>query len=75
MILSDVNLSLEKGGDIMATNTDNNYRIGSVKNRTQTYNPTNHTYIKRGPDGRFMDVKSDGTRFKGVSIEPDERRS
>ncbi|MFZ2889752.1 hypothetical protein [Sulfuricurvum sp.] len=59
----------------MATNTNKNHRTGSVKNRTQTYNPTNHTYVKRGPDGKFMDVKSDGTKFKGVAIEPDGRRS
>lgn len=59
----------------MATNTGDGYRQGSVKDRTQTYNPANDTYVKRGPDGRFMDVKSDGAPFKGVAKEPDGRRS
>ncbi|MFY9141595.1 hypothetical protein [Sulfuricurvum sp.] len=58
----------------MATNTGKDYRIGSVKDRTQAYNPQNDTYVKRGPDGRFMDVKSDGSPFKGVAKEPDGRR-
>jgi len=59
----------------MATNTGDDYRIGSVKDRTQTYNPKNDTYVKRDTTtGRFMDVKSDGTPFKGVAKEPDGRR-
>ena len=43
-----------------------NRRIGAVKGRTQCFNPTNGCYIKRNRDtGQFMDVKSDGTPFKG----------
>lgn len=53
-----------------AKNTGNNYRQGAVKDRTQTYNPKNDTYVKRDSDsGKFMDVKSDGTPFKGVTKE------
>lgn len=54
----------------MAKNTGNNYRQGAVKGRTQTFNPKNNTYVKRDSStGRFMDVKSDGTKFKGVTKE------
>lgn len=58
----------------MARNTGKSSRIGSVRNRTQTRTPSGY-YVKRGPDGRFMDVKSDGTPFKGVAQEPDGRRN
>jgi hypothetical protein len=60
----------------MATNTGDDHRIGSVKDRTQVHNPQNDTWVKRDADtGRFMDVKSDGTPFKGVAKEEDGRRS
>ena len=54
----------------MAKNTGDNYRRGEVKDRSQTYNPKTDTYVKRDSDtGRFMDVKQDGTPFKGVRKE------
>lgn len=54
----------------MAVNTKQNYRQGPIKGRTQTYNPKNFKYIKRDSiSGQFIDVKSDGSPFKGVSIE------
>ena len=54
----------------MAKNTGKDYREGAVKGRTQTYNPKNDTYVKRDSEtGRFMNVKSDGTPFKGVTKE------
>lgn len=54
----------------MAKNTGDNYRIGAVKDRSQAYNPKNDTYVKRNDNtGRFMDVKQDGTPFKGVRKE------
>ncbi len=60
----------------MAKNTGDGFRRGSVNDRTQTYNPHNDTYVKRDTTtGRFMDVKSDGTPFKGVAKEKDGRRS
>lgn len=60
----------------MAKNTGNNHRLGSVKNRTQTFNPKTQTHVKRDAStGRFMDVKNDGTPFKGVAKEKDGRRS
>lgn len=59
----------------MAKNTGNDSRIGSVIDRTQTYNPKTDTWVKRDADtGQFMDQKSDGTPFKGVAKEPDGRR-
>ena len=63
----------------MAKNTGEGYRIGSVDDRTQVKNPATDKWTKRdrsdGADaGEFMDVKSDGTPFKGVAKEPDGRR-
>lgn len=46
------------------------HRNGAVKDRTQTYNPKTETWTKRDKDtGRFMDGKSDGKPFKGVTKE------
>ena len=45
------------------------HRQGAVKDRTQVYNPTNKLWIKRGPDGQFIDVKTSGGKFKGVKKE------
>ena len=48
----------------------NNARIGAVRNRTQTYNNKTGLYVKRDKStGRFMDVKTSGGKFKGVTIE------
>ena len=51
----------------MAKNTGNNTRKGAIKDRTQLYNEKTNTYLKRGPDGRFMSGKS--TPYKGVTSE------
>jgi len=56
----------------MATNPPkgDGHRNGAVKDRSQTYNPKNETWVKRDKDtGKFMDVKSDGKPFKGVRRE------
>ncbi len=45
------------------------HRIGAVKNRTQVYNQTTDLWIKRDPDGRFMDCKASCGKFKGVRRE------
>ncbi|MCF8465717.1 MAG: hypothetical protein K9G41_12795 [Flavobacteriales bacterium] len=46
------------------------HRNGAVRDRTQTYNPKTDQWVKRDSDtGRFMDVKQDGTPFKGVTKE------
>jgi len=45
-------------------------RKGAVRGRSQTYNPKTRQYVKRNADsGKFMDVKQDGTPFKGVRKE------
>ncbi len=45
-------------------------RKGMVKGRSQTFNPVTKKWVKRNTEtGQFMDVKSDGTRFKGVRRE------
>lgn len=56
----------------MATNPPkgDGHRNGAVSERSQVYNPTIDRYVKRDTEtGRFMDVKSDGTPFKGVRKE------
>lgn len=53
----------------MAKNTGHGSRVGAVRQRSQTLNPRTGTWVKRGPDGQFMDGKSDGAPFKGVRKE------
>ncbi|MEW6489581.1 MAG: hypothetical protein AB1578_16900 [Thermodesulfobacteriota bacterium] len=56
----------------MATNppTDDGHRNGSVRARSQVYNPQTDRWVKRDAEtGRFMDQKADGTPFKGVRKE------
>jgi hypothetical protein len=56
----------------MATNAPkgDGHRQGMVRDRSQTHNPTNDTWVKRDTNtGRFIDQKSDGTPFKGVRKE------
>ena len=56
----------------MATNgkSGDGHRNGAVRDRSQTHNPTTDQWVKRDTDtGRFMDVKKDGTPFKGVRKE------
>jgi hypothetical protein len=46
------------------------FRVGAVKNRSQTFNPHNHRWTKRDAEtGRFIAQKSDGEPFKGVRKE------
>lgn len=56
----------------MAVNKPNgdNSRKGAVKERTQFLNPKINLYIKRDTsNGQFMDVKTSGGKFKGVTKE------
>jgi hypothetical protein len=53
----------------MATNPPkgDNHRKGAVRDRSQTFNPRNDSWVKRDTDtGRFIDQKSDSKPFKGV---------
>ena len=60
----------------MATNTGEDYRNGSVKSREQFYNPKTKLWCKIDVDtGKIIDVKQDGTPFKGVAKNKDGRRS
>lgn len=46
------------------------HRNGAVRGRIQTFNPKTGNWVKRNSEtGKFMDVKSDGTPFKGVTKE------
>jgi hypothetical protein len=50
--------------------TGDGHRNGAVRDRSQTHNPKTDQWVKRDADtGRFMDVKQDGTPFKGVRKE------
>lgn len=56
----------------MATNkpTGDGHRNGAVKDRSQTFNPKNGTWVKRDSDtGKFIDQKQDSKPFKGVRKE------
>jgi len=56
----------------MATNppSGDRHRNGAVKGRSQTFNPKTEQWVKPDSEtGRFMDVKKDGTPFKGVRKE------
>lgn len=56
----------------MATNppSGDGHRNGAVKDRSQVFNPVTKQWVKRDSGtGRFMDVKKDGTPFKGVRKE------
>lgn len=47
-----------------------NARKGAVKDRSQAFNPKTEKWVKRDANtGKFMDVKQDGTPFKGVRKE------
>jgi hypothetical protein len=59
----------------MAWNTGDDYRKGSVDDRTQVFNPKTEIWTKRDTDsGRFMQGKEDHAPFKGVAKETDHRR-
>lgn len=54
----------------MATNSGKNYRKGYVKDRSQVFNSATGNYVKRDTvTGRFIDVKSDGKPYKGITKE------
>ena len=56
----------------MATNPpkDDNHRIGEVRQRSQVFNPKTEQWVKRDTEsGRFLDVKQDSNKFKGVRRE------
>lgn len=47
-----------------------NARVGAVRGRSQTYNGKTGLYVKRDREtGRFLDVKTSGGKFKGVTKE------
>lgn len=56
----------------MATNkpTGDGARKGAIKDRTQFQNPITDLWTKRNSNnGQFMDVKTSGGKFKGVTKE------
>ena len=57
--------------NLMATNPPKGAgRKGSVRKRSQVYNPVIKRFVKRNTEtGQFMDVKSNKKPFKGVRKE------
>lgn len=56
----------------MATNPPkgDSHRNGEVRQRSQAFNPRTEQWVKRDTEtGRFLDVKRDGGKFKGVRRE------
>ena len=54
----------------MAKNTGGGFRRGEVRDRSQILNPETGLWVKRDTEtGRFLNVKEDGTPFKGVRKE------
>jgi len=55
----------------MATNKPygDGQRIGAVRQRSQTQTSSGHWVKRDRATGQFMDVKSDGSPFKGVTKE------
>lgn len=56
----------------MATNgkSGDGRRYGAVRERSQIFNPQTQQWVKRDTNtGKFLDVKQDGTPFKGVRKE------
>lgn len=52
----------------MAKNTNDGYRIGAVKDRTQVFNPKNSTFIKRdAKTGQFISASKN--KYKGITKE------
>lgn len=45
------------------------HRVGAVRQRSQTVTPSGHCVKRDTETGRFLDVKSDKTPFKGVRKE------
>jgi len=60
----------------MAKNTGDNFRRGSVDDRSQlNLDPKNGKFVKRDLEtGKFTDLKEDNKPFKGVAKEPDGRK-
>lgn len=57
----------------MAKNTGRDFRRGAVTGRTQFQRDDGNFQKRDERTGHFMEVKSDGTPFKGVAKEPDGR--
>lgn len=50
-------------------NKSDGYLNGAIRNRSQVQHPNGHWIKRDDATGRFLDVKSDGERFKSVRRE------
>lgn len=53
----------------MAKNTGAGHRVGAVKGRSQTKTSSGHPVLRDTKSGKFLNVKTDKTPFKGVRKE------
>lgn len=53
----------------MAKNSGSGYRKGPVKSRSQTQTPSGNWVKRDATTGKFLDVKSDKSPFKGIKRE------
>ena len=53
----------------MAKNTGGGRRIGAIKGRSQAKTPSGHYVLRDAKTGKFLNVKSDRSPFKGVRKE------
>lgn len=54
----------------MATTNSKGHRVGTIKHRTQVYNPKLKRFVKRDTEtGHFIDQKSDSKPFKAIRTE------
>jgi hypothetical protein len=57
----------------MAGNTNNGFRRGAVKDRSQTYNPKTEQYVKRDKiTGRF--ISASDNKYKGITLEKSKEK-
>ncbi|MEO0042783.1 MAG: hypothetical protein RL329_2231 [Bacteroidota bacterium] len=65
-----MDLFLRSKSVTIAKNTNNGFRIGAVKKRSQVLNPKTETWTKRNAEtGQFIAGKADGKPFKSVRKE------
>lgn len=56
----------------MGTNTNEGYRVGAVKERSQIYNPKTEQYVKRdATTGKF--ISASNNKYKGVRVEKEKQ--
>lgn len=57
----------------MGVNTNDGYRKGAIKDRSQTFNPKTNQYVKRdATTGKF--IAASDNKYKGVRVEKNNKK-